>query len=395
MMSSSAPVSMPSPGARVVIRDEEWLVLRTDPTSDGGFLLTCDGVSDLVRGRSALFLSELEEDIEVLDPANTVLVPDTSRTYNDAVLYLESHRRRSIPNDELIHLGHRGVMNLVPYQLDPALQALKQPRSRILMADATGLGKTLEAGILATELIQRGRGKRILVVALKSMLTQFQKEWWSRFSIPLVRLDSVGLARVRNRIPANHNPFNHFDRSIISIDTLKSNLEYRNYLENAWWDIIVIDECQNVAARAGEEGVSRRARLARMLATRSDTLILLSATPHDGSARSFASLMSLLDPTAISDPDNYTPEDFRHKGLVIRRFKKDIRDQVENDFQERVTTRLRQAADAAEEVCLSSPARDPIHPGRTTSGRQAAGASTRRDAESSVLESGRRTRVDP
>lgn len=347
---ATTPRTIPSPGSRVVIRDEEWLVLRTDPTSDGGFLLTCDGVSDLVRGRSALFLSELEDEIEVLDPANTVLVPDTSRTYNDALLYLESHRRRSIPNDELIHLGHRGVMNLVPYQLDPALQALKQPRARILIADATGLGKTLEAGILATELIQRGRGKRILVVALKSMLTQFQKEWWTRFSIPLVRLDSVGLARVRNRIPANHNPFNHFDRSIISIDTLKSNLEYRNYLENAWWDIIVIDECQNVAARAGEEGVSRRARLARMLATRSDTLMLLSATPHDGSARSFASLMSLLDPTAISDPDDYTPEDFRHKGLVIRRFKKDIRDQVKDDFEERVTTCLREPANGAEEA---------------------------------------------
>jgi superfamily II DNA or RNA helicase len=350
MSPTAAPPTIPSPGSRVVIRDEEWLVLRTDPTSDGGFLLTCDGVSDLVRGRSALFLSELEEEIEVLDPANTVLVPDTSRTYNDALLYLESHRRRSIPNDELIHLGHRGVMNLVPYQLDPALQALKQPRARILIADATGLGKTLEAGILATELIQRGRGKRILVVALKSMLTQFQKEWWTRFSIPLVRLDSVGLARVRNRIPANHNPFNHFDRSIISIDTLKSNLEYRNYLENAWWDIIVIDECQNVAARAGEEGVSRRARLARMLATRSDTLMLLSATPHDGSARSFASLMSLLDPTAISDPDDYTPEDFRHKGLVIRRFKKDIRDQVKDDFEERVTTCLREPANGSEEA---------------------------------------------
>jgi SNF2 family DNA or RNA helicase len=63
--------------------------------------------------------------------------------------------------------------------------------------------------------------------------------------------------------------------------------------------------------------------------------MLLSATPHDGSARSFASLMSLLDPTAISDPDDYTPEDFRSKGLVIRRFKKDIRDQVSADFQER------------------------------------------------------------
>ena len=191
--------------------------------------------SELVQGQAPLFLTKLEEDVEVLDPARTELVADDSPTYNAAILYLESQRRRSVANDEKIHLGHRGVMNLVPYQLDPALQALRQPRSQILIADAVGLGKTLEAGVLATELIQRGRGKRILVVTQKAMLTQFQKEWWSRFSIPLVRLDSVGLARVRNRIPANHNPFNYFDRSIISVDTLKSNLEYRNYLENAWW----------------------------------------------------------------------------------------------------------------------------------------------------------------
>jgi superfamily II DNA or RNA helicase len=339
-----------APGARVVIRDEEWLIRRVDPSTDGGWLLTCDGVSELVRGRDALFLTELEDQIEVLDPAETRLVADDSPTYTASLLYLESMRRRSVANDDRIHLGHRGVMNLVPYQLDPALQALRQPRARILIADAVGLGKTLEAGVLATELIQRGRGKRILVVTQKAMLTQFQKEWWSRFSIPLVRLDSVGLARVRNRIPANHNPFNYFDRSIISIDTLKSNLEYRNYLENAWWDIIVIDECHNVAARAGESGLSRRARLARLLATRSDTLMLLSATPHDGSARSFASLMSLLDPTAISDPDHYTPDDFRSKGLVIRRFKKDIRDQVSADFQERETTCLREKASALEEA---------------------------------------------
>lgn len=343
-----------APGSRTIIRDEEWLIRRVDPSKDGGWLLTCDGISELVRGTTALFLSKLEDEIRILNPAETQLEVDDSKNYSATILYLESLRRRNVPNDDKVHLGHKGVMNLMPYQLDPAIQALKQPRTRILIADAVGLGKTLEAGILATELIQRGRGKRILVVTQKAMLTQFQKEFWSRFSIPLTRLDSVGLNRVRNRIPANHNPFNYFDRSIISVDTLKSNLEYRNYLENAWWDIIIIDECHNVAARAGESGLAKRAKLAKLLATRSDSLILLSATPHDGSARSFASLMALLDPTAISDPDSYTPDDFKSKGLVIRRFKKDIKDQVSADFKERDTFKLQELASALEEAAYRS-----------------------------------------
>ncbi|MBM3224893.1 MAG: DEAD/DEAH box helicase, partial [Candidatus Tectomicrobia bacterium] len=108
--------------------------------------------------------------------------------------------------------------------------------------------------------------------------------------------------------------------------------------------------CHNVAARANEQGKSRRARLAEKLASRSDTLMLLSATPHDGSARSFASLMALLDPTAISDPDDYTPGDYRDKGLVIRRFKKDIKHQVTGDFKERRTIRLTPQASPAEEA---------------------------------------------
>ena len=89
-----------APGARAVIRDEEWLIRRADPSTDGGWLLTCDGISELVRSQSALFLTHLEDAIEVLDPATTVLVPDTSPTYNATLLYLEGQHRRTVPNDE-------------------------------------------------------------------------------------------------------------------------------------------------------------------------------------------------------------------------------------------------------------------------------------------------------
>ena len=143
-----------------------------------------------------------------------------------------------------------------------------------------GSYKFMDEGILLSELIQRGRGDRILVVALKSILAQFQKELWARFTIPLVRLDSIGIQRIRREIPSNHNPFYYYDKAIISIDTLKQESEYRTYIENAYWDIIVIDEAHNVAERGTSS--SLRSKLANLLSNRSDTLIMLSATPHDG-----------------------------------------------------------------------------------------------------------------
>ena len=347
----------PAPGARVVIRDAEWVIRLVDRAPDGGYRLVCDGVSELVREREAVFLTRLEPDVRVLDPADTRLAPDPSPGFADSLLYLESQLRQAVPNDERIHAAHGAAMDPVRYQFAPARQALAQPRQRILVADAVGLGKTLEAGILVSELIARGRGRRILVLAVKSMLTQFQKEFWNRFTIPLTRLDSVGIQRVRGRIPASHNPFHYYDKAIISIDTLKQDAEYRAYLEQAYWDVIVIDEAHNVADRGagGAHGrTSLRSRLARLLARRSDTLIMLSATPHDGRARSFASLMNMLDATAIADPDDYSKDDFRGKGLVIRRFKKDVREQVRDAFRDREIVRRRFPASAAEEAAYEA-----------------------------------------
>lgn len=337
-----------APGARVIIRDAEWLVRRIDGTSTGGQCLRVVGLSELVRDKEAIFLEEIEtrfgKGIEVVDPTKTRLVPDTSSCFRDSLLYVESLLRQTPPTDEKLYVGHKGAVDAVPYQLDPAILALQQPRQRILLADAVGLGKTIEAGILLSELIRRGKGKRILVCTVKSMLTQFQKELWARFTIPLVRLDSAGVQRIRNRIPTNHNPFYYYDKTIISIDTLKQDAEYRTYLEQATWDIIVIDEAHNVAERGTN---SMRSKLAKLLSTRSDTLIMLSATPHDGKPGSFASLMNMLNPTAISNPDDYGPKDIQ--GLFIRRFKKDIKDQVAGAFQERVISVAKRAASPEEE----------------------------------------------
>lgn len=223
-------------GARVAIRDAEWLVRRVDRTSNEALAVGCVGLSEMVKDKEAIFLSDLDE-IDVLLPEDTKLVPDTSRAYSHSLVYLESLLRQSPPTDSKLYIGHRGAMDVVPFQLDPAIQALKEPRQRILIADAVGLGKTIECGVLLSELIRRGRGKRILVLAVKSMLAQFQKELWGRFTIPLVRLDSIGIQRIRRDIPSNQNPFSYYDKAIISIDTLKQESEYRTYIENSFWDI--------------------------------------------------------------------------------------------------------------------------------------------------------------
>lgn len=335
-----------APGMRIIVRGEEWMVKKVETNSLGNQTLYVIGLSQLVKDYESMFLVDVENDIEIVDPAKVTLVPDDSAFFRKSKVYIESQWRSKIPTDNKIHIGNKAAMDLMSYQLEPAQMALNKTRQRILIADTVGLGKTLEAGILMSELIARGKGKRILVVTVKSMMTQFQKEMWNRFTIPLVRLDSSRIQSVRAKLPTNYNPFFYYDKTIISVDTLKNDLDYRTHLENAWWDIIVIDEAHNVAKRGDRS--SQRSKLASLLANRSDTLIMLTATPHDGKGQSVASLMNMLDPTAIADEENYTKDDI--EGLLIRRFKKDIQDQVSGAFKERVITIERCVASAREEA---------------------------------------------
>jgi len=325
------------PGARVVIRDEEWIIRATHRSSVGGHAVEVVGLSELVRNQPAVFLTKLDP-VTRLRPESTTLVHDPTPGFRRARLYLESLLRRTPPTDEGIHIGHLAAATPLAYQLEPAAKALGLPRARILIADDVGLGKTIEVGVLLAELIRRAQGRRILVVTLKSLLGQFQRELWHRFTIPLVALDSAGIERMRTRIPATTNPFHVFDRVIVSVDTLKKDTRYRHFLERARWDVVVVDECQNVAVRGAGSRRSQRARLASLLADTSDALILTSATPHDGTPESFASLVNLLDPTAIADPSRYQRDDV--KALFVRRFKKDVAHEVRHQFSARLPPRL-------------------------------------------------------
>lgn len=147
-----------APGMRTIIRDEEWMVKKVEKNNMGNNALYCVGVSPLVKDKEAVFLTDLEE-IAVVDPKDVKLVIDGSSFFRRTQLYLESQWRQQIPTDTDLHIGDKAAMDLMPYQLEPAQISLRRPRQRILIADTVGLGKTLEAGILMSELIARGKGR--------------------------------------------------------------------------------------------------------------------------------------------------------------------------------------------------------------------------------------------
>ena len=320
-----------APGMVVVVRDEEWLVTQVEETGDG-LAISALGLSELVRGQDAVFYPALDS-VEVIDPRQARVRADDSPRYRRSRLWLESMLRKTpVPlNEGSLTVSTGMLANSLGYQQRAVSQVLDPDslRPRILLADAVGLGKTLEIGMILAELIRRGRGERILVVTPRHVLEQMQHELWTRFAIPFVRLDSQGVARVKQKLPASRNPFTYFRRVIISIDTLKQE-RFIHDLRRHRWDAVVIDESHNVT-----NSETQNSRLANVLAPQTDALLLASATPHNGRASSFANLIRLLDPTAVSGDGELDLNRVRQLTIRRHRHSPEVAEEVGADWAER------------------------------------------------------------
>ncbi|WP_428487731.1 helicase-related protein [Rhodopila sp.] len=328
-----------SVGIKVAARGLEWDVMEVEPLGSRQRLRLACAAGDL---------QGLEWD--VLHPPETVTVLRTDPRPEDAGP-LDAWRRyhiacllEQIPGAP----APPGRVAIEAYQRVPLLRALDMVRPRLLLADGVGLGKTIQAGLIAAELIVRRRGHRILVVCPPGpLLRQWEQEMRIRFGLRFTPItDSASLRDARRGLELGGNPFDAVALCLTSMDFAKQDRVLAE-LERVAWDLVIIDEAHHCAggsgAASGEASgeASQRRRLAEVLARRGDGLLLLTATPHDGHDPHFASLIALLDPSLVDGAGRLVGNLYRRH--VVRRLKSHIRDPRTGTpmFRERVIIPVR------------------------------------------------------
>ena len=220
----------------------------------------------------------------------------------------------------------------LPHQLYALNRAMSRDRIRYLLADEVGLGKTIEAGLILRELKLRGMVRRVLVVAPKSLVRQWQAEMRLHFGEHFRFIKASELAAFRqwrdNGAQADDNLWRMHDQVIVSLDSVKPierrrgwsleqlatyNRERFEDLISAGWDLVIIDESHRLG---GSTEQVARYKLGAALAEAAPYLLLLSATPHQGKTDQFMRLMQLLDREAFPDEGSINRD--RVRPFVIR-----------------------------------------------------------------------------
>ena len=342
------PERPPRVGELVEVRSRRWLVEAVEtpaPPASPRVALAC--ADDDAQGQTLEVWWDFEIDRRILEQEAWGAVGargfDPPRHFG-AFLHTLRWNCVTATDPNLFQSPFRAGIRIDAYQMEPLRKALRMPRVNLFIADDTGLGKTIEAGLIARELLLRKKARTIVVAAPASVLEQWKAEMEERFGLLFVILDRARLARVRQERGFGVNPWRTHSRFLVSHNLL---------IDPAWADpmrewlgemqpgsLLILDEAHHAApSSGGRYGIETKfTRAVRDLGGRFEHRLFLSATPHNGHSNSFSTLLELLDPYRFT---RGVP--VRGRGaledVMVRRIKEDVR-QVQGGFPEREVRRI-------------------------------------------------------
>lgn len=294
-------------GALVKARKREWVVL---PESDEDFLVL-QPVSGTDREVAGVLTS-----LEKVEPA-TFPLPDISkcggvddwRLLRDAVRF--GFRSSVGPFRSLARIG------VAPraYQLVPLMMALKLDPVRLLIADDVGIGKTVEALLIARELLDQGDISRLAVLCSPALAEQWQREMLEKFNMKAELVLPSTASKLERSCAFGQSLFDRYPFVVVSTDFIKADRRRHEFLDQAP-ELLIVDEAHGCAGSGSGRGATQRFELVSGLAAdRNRHMLLLTATPHSGKGDSFRNLLSFLDEDFADLPEDLGGEE----SVAIRR----------------------------------------------------------------------------
>lgn len=328
------------PGNLVRARGREWVV-QSDSQPDWLRLRPLGGTDDDI----VALIPELER--QPVESA-TFPWPDPAHPGNHAAALLLRDALRLKLRAGAGPFRSFGNIAVEPraYQLVPLLMALRLSTVRLLIADDVGIGKTIEAGLIARELLDRGEIARLAVLCPPHLVEQWQSELALRFNLQAVALTSASAARIERNLPHGVSLFDHHPVVVVSLDYIKSE-RHREYFLAIAPECIIVDEA-HTCATGGQGKQLRYELLQRLVADVERHLIMLTATPHSGDEAAFYNLLSLLDSRFCALQNRSSANDPLRQELArhfVQRRRKDIEEwQAETDagrvFPKRMKTEI-------------------------------------------------------
>ena len=286
------------PGSIVSFREREWVLM---PSEDESIyrLRPLTGTTDQVVEVHKLLCNILGQSLpERLKPA--YFSPPSAKDLSDSgsSLLLWQAARLTL-RDGASPIRSLGKISIRPrtYQFVPLLMALRLDPVRLFIADDVGVGKTIEALLVARELFDRGEIRRMAVLCPPYLCDQWEKELRQKFNLDAVVIQSSTIARLERHLPPSQTVYQRYPVQVISIDWVKSHRNKHQFLQFCP-ELIIVDEAHGAAeAGEGNTGQQQRHRLLQEIAKDEKRhLILLTATPHSGVETAFRSLLGLLRP---------------------------------------------------------------------------------------------------